>query len=142
MAGRHIIKTIESEIDIHGQPEQIWQNIRNNKFQPIKILNKMITVKVTYTVKSDFVETNKQNISLFLNDFKEMSHSDFRYIVYLMEDGKTFVHLSTYKNEDVQKEVLAVESFKSFQKKRDDSGIDNTHKMEVLNYVGSSFDVF
>ncbi len=102
----------------------------------------MITVKVTYTVKPDFVETNKQNISLFLNEFKKMNHSDFRYIVYLMEDGKTFVHLSSYKNEDVQKEVLDVESFKSFQKKRDDSGIDNTHKIEVLNYVGSSFDVF
>jgi hypothetical protein len=101
----------------------------------------MITVKVTYTVKPDFVEANKHNISIFLNDFKKMSHSDFRYIVYLMEDGKTFVHLSTYKNEDVQKEVLEIESFKSFQKKRDDSGIDNTHKLEVLNYVGSSFDV-
>ena len=102
----------------------------------------MITVKVTYTIKPDFVETNKQNISLFLNDFKKMSHSDFRYIVYLMEDGITFLHLSTYKNEHVQKEVLKVESFKSFQKKRDDSGIDNSHQIEVLNYVGSSFDVF
>jgi len=59
-----------------------------------------------------------------------------------MEDGKTFVHLSTYKNEDVQKQVLDVESFKSFQKKRDDSGIDNTHKMEVLNYLDPSFDLF
>jgi len=117
-------------------------NERENKIQTNKISNKMITVKVTYTVKPEFVEANKQNISIFLDDFKKMNSADFRYVVYLMEDGKTFVHLSHYKNAEVQKEVLNVESFKSFQKKRDDSGLDNTHKVEVLNYIGSSADIF
>jgi hypothetical protein len=101
----------------------------------------MITVKVYYTVKPEFVEANKENISKFLIDFKKLNPSEFRYNVYLQEDGITFLHFSTYKNEEIQKQILNVESFKSFQEERDKSGLDNTHKVEVLNYVGSSFDV-
>ena len=101
----------------------------------------MITVKVTYTVKPEFVEANKGNINKFLSDFKKLNPSDFRYNVYLQEDGITFLHLSTYKNEEIQKQILNIPSFKSFQEQRDKSGLDNTHKVEVLNYVGSSFDV-
>ena len=101
----------------------------------------MITVTVSYTVKPDFVQINKQNISKFLDDFRKLNPSDFRYNVYLQNDGVTFVHLSTYRNEEIQTNVLNVESFKSFQKERDESGLNNTHKVEVLNFVGSSFDV-
>ena len=101
----------------------------------------MITVTVSYTVKPDFVEMNKQNISKFLDDFRKLNPSDFRYNVYLQNDGVTFVHLSTYRNEEIQTKVLNVESFKSFQKERDESGLNNTHKVEVLSFVGSSFDV-
>ena len=101
----------------------------------------MITVTVSYTVKPDFVQMNKQNISKFLDDFRKLNPSDFRYNVYLQNDGVTFVHLSTYRNEEIQTNVLNVESFKSFQKERDESGLNNTHKVEVLNFVGSSFDV-
>ena len=101
----------------------------------------MITVTVSYTVKADLVQINKQNISKFLDDFRKLNPSDFRYNVYLQNDGVTFVHLSTYRNEEIQTNVLNVESFKSFQKERDESGLNNTHKVEVLNFVGSSFDV-
>lgn len=101
----------------------------------------MIIVTVSYTVKSDFVEMNKQHISKFLDDFRKFSPSDFRYNVYLQDDGVTFVHLSTYRNEEIQTKMLNVESFKSFQKERDESGINNTHKIQVLSLVGSSFDV-
>ena len=101
----------------------------------------MITQTVSYTVKPDFVEMNKQNISKFLEDFRKLDPSDFRYNVYLQNNGVTFVHLSTYRNEEIQTKVLNVESFKFFQKERDESGINNTHKVDVLSFVGSSFDV-
>ena len=102
----------------------------------------MITVSVSYTVKPEFVETNKANIDLFLEDFKKMNSDDFRYTVYLKEDGVTFVHFSSYNNEEIQNKILNVPSFKLFQKKRDESGLDGSHKVSVLNYVGSSFPVF
>jgi hypothetical protein len=101
----------------------------------------MITVKVTYTVNPEFVEANKNNISRFLNDFKKLNPSDFRYNVYLQEDGTTFLHFSTYKNEEIQKQILNIPSFKYFQEERDKSGLNDTHKLEVLSYVGSSFDI-
>jgi hypothetical protein len=101
----------------------------------------MIVVTVSYTVKPEFVETNKKNISTFLDEFRKLNPSDFRYNVYLRDDGVTFVHTSTYRNEEIQRKILNVESFKSFQKERDESGIGNTHKVEILSYVGSSFDI-
>lgn len=99
----------------------------------------MISVKVTYTVKPEFVEQNKKNINVFLEDFQKLNPTDFNYQVFLCEDGKTFMHLSSYKNEDIQTQIMNVSSFKAFQKERDDSGLNGSHKLEILNHIGSSF---
>lgn len=101
----------------------------------------MISVKVSYTVKPAFVEQNKQNISTFLSDFKKMVNSNFLYNVYLEADGLTFLHISMYENEDAQKEVLQIPSFLQFQKERDESGLNDSHKLETLTFIGSSLSV-
>ena len=75
----------------------------------------MIVVKVTYTVNADFVHKNQENINEFIKNFKNIKSNDFRYIVYKGDDKKTFTHISMYQNEAIQKELLAVQSFKSFQ---------------------------
>ena len=98
----------------------------------------MITVKVTYTVKPGFAAQNKQNIGVFLNDFKKLDTKQFSYNVYTTGDGKTFVHLSVYKSKEAQTELLDVESFKLFQQKRDESGLVGEPGIEVLEWVGSS----
>ena len=98
----------------------------------------MIVVNVSYTVKQEFVRKNQDNIRSFMIDFKKMDKNDFRYQVYLKEDGRTFVHFSHFKNEEIKKEVLAVPSFKLFQKERDDSGLDGSHKLEVFKMVDTS----
>ena len=102
----------------------------------------MIIVKVTYTVKEGFAAENQENIKLFLDDFKRMESSDFSYKVYLCQDGKTFVHLSHHQNEEIQKQVLAVESFLSFQRKRDESGLETQPEIEVMRLVGSTHEIF
>lgn len=102
----------------------------------------MIAVKVTYSVKPEFVKKNKENIHLFMADFKEMQHIGFAYNVYLLEDGVTFLHLSHFKNEDVQKQVLNVASFKLFQRQRDESGLNHTHKVDIMQTVAVSAPVF
>jgi hypothetical protein len=93
-------------------------------------------------VKAEFVPKNLENIKLFPKDFQKMKSVDFRYTVYLCDDGKTFLPLSSYANEEVQKRVLAVESFKSFQKQRDESGLESSHEVEEMELIGSSHDVF
>jgi hypothetical protein len=102
----------------------------------------MISVIVTYKVNPEFVDQNKQNIQRFLKNFKELDTSDFQYNVYTKDDNVTFVHHSIYRNEKVQTELLNVPSFLEFQRKRDESGLNGTHKVEILNVVGSTNEKF
>ena len=99
----------------------------------------MIIVKVSYTVTPEFVQKNRENIDQFMIDFQKMN--SFKYNVYLADDGITFVHLSHFKNADIQKQVLAVPSFLEFQKQRDESGLNNTHNVEMLNIVAASSNI-
>jgi hypothetical protein len=98
----------------------------------------MLSVKVTYTVKPQFVAQNKQNINAFLIDLKQLVHLEFMYNVFVKEDELTFVHMSIYENENVQKQILNTPSFKYFQEERDKSGLTNKPVIETLNLVGSS----
>ena len=102
----------------------------------------MIIVKVTYTVKPDFVNKNKENIQLFMEDFQKLNANDFRYTIYSCEDGKTFVHLSHYKNEAIQKQLLEVPSFLSFQKQRDESKLELAPTIETMRLVSASTSIF
>lgn len=95
----------------------------------------MINVIVTYTVKPEFVSENKTNIQKFLDDFKKLDPATFDYKVYLKEDGVTFLHSSSYINEEVQHEVLNVPSFKEFQRLRDESGLNGSHTVEILQSI-------
>ncbi len=95
----------------------------------------MINVIVSYTVKPEFVSENKGNIQKFLNDFKTLDQTKFEYKVFVKEDGVTFVHFSNYENEEIQNEVLNIPSFKEFQRLRDESGLNDSHKIEFLKSV-------
>jgi quinol monooxygenase YgiN len=95
----------------------------------------MINVIVTYTVKPEFVSENKTNIQKFLNDFKNLDQETFEYKVYVKEDQVTFLHYSNYSNEEVQHEVLNVPSFKEFQRLRDESELNDSHKVEILQSI-------
>ncbi|PQA95847.1 hypothetical protein B0A69_05615 [Chryseobacterium shigense] len=95
----------------------------------------MINVIVTYTVNPEYVSENKTHIQKFLDDFKNLDQETFEYKVYVKEDGVTFVHYSNYNNEEVQHEVLNVPSFKEFQRLRDESGLNGTHKVEILQSI-------
>lgn len=96
----------------------------------------MINVIVSYTVKPEFVSENKRNIQKFLNGFKALDQTKFEYKVFVKEDGVTFVHFSNYENEEVQNMVLNIPSFKEFQRLRDESGLNDSHKVEILQSVG------
>jgi quinol monooxygenase YgiN len=101
----------------------------------------MITVIVTYRVKPGFAAQNKKNIQQFLADFKKLQ-GGFVYEVFTKDDGNVFVHFSSYKNESIQNEVLNIPSFKEFQRLRDQSGLDGSHKVDMLTYVGSTAESF
>lgn len=95
----------------------------------------MINVIVTYTVKPECVSENKTHIQKFLDDFNNLDQETFEYKVFVKEDGVTFLHYSNYINEAVQHEVLNVPSFKEFQRLRDESGLNGTHQVEILQSI-------
>lgn len=103
-------------------------------------LKKMITVKVTYGVKKEFAAKNKENIGVFIADFKALDSEDFKYDVYLLDDETTFVHISSYANKHIQEQVLGTPSFVEFQRQRDASGLTIAHHIEVLHGLASSYD--
>jgi hypothetical protein len=72
-----------------------------------------------------------------MKDFKSMG-AGFEYDVYTLDDGTTFVHLSSYENEAIQQRVLNTPSFKEFQRQRDESGLTKAHTIETLTFVASS----
>ena len=98
----------------------------------------MINVIVSYHIPTEFVETNKMNIEAFLKDFKNLNQSQFSYKILQKEDEQSFVHISKYKNTEIQKQLLNIPSFIEFQKQRDESCDNIQQKIEVLNFVGNS----
>ena len=101
----------------------------------------MIAVKVTYTVKDEYVDSNKKLIEKFLTDFKKLDHTQFLYSIFQSEDGKTFIHTSQYKNKEIQQTLLNTLSFLHFQEQRD-KNLASKPTIEFLNYVGASKEIF
>jgi hypothetical protein len=102
----------------------------------------MKVIKITYTVKSAFAQKNQENVQAFLKDLEKINNPALRYIAYLGEDGKTFTHVASYQNDEVQKTLFALESFKSFQRQRDESGLEVQPKVETVEVVAASYPVF
>lgn len=98
----------------------------------------MIHVIVTYTIDPDFVEKNKQNIALFLTDFKRLYTSKFRYSVFTDSEGNVFTHLSEHADVTIQQELMNTPSFLRFQQERDVHILNDSHAFKELFPVGFS----
>lgn len=103
--------------------------------------NTMMTVKVTYSVKQEYAETNRAMITNFLKDFKKLETDQFLYSVYQKEDGITFVHFSQFTSKKAQDDVLQVPSFIAFQVQRNQN-MASEHHLEILELVGASRNIF
>lgn len=103
----------------------------------------MKIVKVTYTVKAEFAQKNKENVEAFIRDVAKIKSPVIRYVAYVGEDGKTFTHIASYETEEAPKALFALESFQSFQKHRDDSGLEAAPRVETITLAAaSSYQVF
>ena len=101
----------------------------------------MIIVKVTYSVKNEYVNDNKEMIQKFLSAFHNLDHDQFLYSVFQTGDQNTFVHLSQYKNEEIQHKLLHMDSFLQFQNKRDQNLVAEP-SVEFLSFIGASRSIF
>jgi len=102
----------------------------------------MNAVKVQYTVKAEYVETNKANIQRVMADLKAVSDPGILYSSFLLDDGKSFVHFVMRVNDEAQKNLSELPSFQEFQRQLKESGPEVPPNAENLTFVGSSWDIF
>ena len=102
----------------------------------------MNAVKVQYTVKEDYVETNKANIQQVMADLRKINNPNIKYSAFLLDDGKSFVHFVVRADEEAQKTLSELPSFQEFQRQLRESSPEAPPEAENLTMVGSSWDFF
>ncbi len=102
----------------------------------------MKAMKVQYTVREEYVETNKKNIRTVMADLRAIANPGVRYSSFILEDGKTFVHLAIYDSEESVSVTTNLESFKKFQQALKSSQPEMPPKAEEMTLVASAYDFF
>lgn len=102
----------------------------------------MKTVRVQYKVKPEYSETNKTNIANVMSDLRKMNDDGIKYSTFLSDDGQTFMHFAMFRDDDGQKKLNDLESFKKFGAELKASGPLEPPKPENLSLVDSSYNIF
>ena len=102
----------------------------------------MKIVRVTYTTKEEYAAQNQANIIEVMAALQQISQPGISYNACLNPDGKTFVHTAFFKEDDDQKVLFDLASFKTFQEQLKASGPEVPPKQEPLTLVGWSNDIF
>ena len=102
----------------------------------------MKAVKVEYTVRSEYAATNAENISQVMRDLRKINPSGLQYSSFLKEDKKSFVHFVMAKDEEAEKVLTDLPSFKNFQAALKASNPETPPKVEKLALVGTSIAIF
>ncbi len=101
----------------------------------------MNAVIVQYTVKEAYVETNKANIQRVMADLRAINSPDIQYSAFLLDDGKSFMHIVMRASDEAQKTLSELPSFQDFQMQLRASGPEVAPKVNDLSLVGSSWDL-
>lgn len=102
----------------------------------------MKTIRVQYTAKQEYAAKNKENILKVMNDLRVINNPGIKYSSFVLEDGKTFMHFAIFENEEANKVLNNMESFKQFQAELKASGPEVPPKAENLSLVASCDDFF
>lgn len=101
----------------------------------------MKVTRVQYTVRSDFVAESRANIDAVMQELRALGNSDVRYAVYLLGDGKTFMHLAHQNSVEAEQFPTSLSSFKHFQTRLKEN-LEVPPKVETLALVQSATPVF
>lgn len=102
----------------------------------------MKIVKVTYTTKAEYADQNQANIKTVMTDLRAINNPGINYNSCLGPDSKTFTHTAFFNNDEDEKVLLGLPSFKTFQEQLRASGLESPPKQEILTLVGSSVEIF
>jgi len=102
----------------------------------------MKITRVQYTVKDEYVETNKKNIEAVMQALKNMNIKDLKYSTCLMEDGKSFMHLAFAETPEANDQLTNLPEFKFFTSELRAKGIIAPPVTEHPTLVAAGYDIF
>jgi len=100
----------------------------------------MKTVIVEYTVRTDYVETNKKNIQAVMDELHSMGDVGVQYFASLKDDGKSFAHIVVQRDEEAAQVMPKLASFKHFREQLN-TGLEVKPQRTDMDLVGKSFDL-
>jgi hypothetical protein len=95
---------------------------------------------IRYTVKAEYASQNKANISRVMDELRALKRTDIWYSTFVEDDGKSFIHIVHFANEEAKKTLELLESFKLFQFELKSSGPEVPPLLTHLTLVGSTHD--
>ena len=102
----------------------------------------MKIVRVQYTTRAGYAAVNKANIAAIVEELKTLNHPDVKYGAYLLPDGKTFMHLDQFENEEAHEVLTGLASFKKFAAELAASSLEAEPKLELLSLVAATDNFF
>lgn len=102
----------------------------------------MPQVRVQYTVRPEFAETNKANIRAVMADLQAAADPAVRYAAYVLDDGQTFLHVAMFATPEAQQSLGGLASFQKFQTELKGSGLISPPDARPLELVGASWSIF
>ncbi len=101
----------------------------------------MKAVRVQYTVRSEYVETNKANIKKVMDVLKANPIRGMQYASFTLDDGQTFVHINMAEDQETLDKLQEVEEFNDFRSQLKASGPVSPPQSENLNLVAAGFEL-
>jgi len=102
----------------------------------------MKATKVRYTVQSEYAIKNRENIINVMAEIKRLNNADIKYITFVLEDKKSFVHFAMFNSDEAKHIFSHLESFKKFREELKNSNPEIPPRAENIFLVDSSFPVF
>jgi len=102
----------------------------------------MKIVRVQYTTRPEFAARNAENIAAVAAEIRSLNLPGVIYTTYLMPDGKTFMHLDHFTNEEAHESVTGLASFKHFAEELHASGLEAEPVLLLPGLVASSGEFF
>jgi len=101
----------------------------------------MKAVKVEYTVRPEYVDTNKANIKKVMDRLREHPIDGMMYSSYTKDDGQTFVHINICRDQETMSRLGELPEFNEFQKALKASGPVSPPQASKLDLVAAGFDI-
>ena len=98
----------------------------------------MQAIRVQYTVREDFAETNAANIRAVMDELRESGAEGIQYTAFRIGDGNTFVHIVVMASEAQADIVPGLAAFGRFRAALRDGAVTPPTN-EAWTVVGTSY---